>query len=275
MLSHTAWLASYPKSGNTWVRTLLHTLEAGSELDLNRLDFGRASETMDQCLGAPLSDTTDREALTLLRLSWAMATPTHGDFIRRKTHQAWLASVDDHSDRWQPQGARAIYLLRDPRAVAVSWAHHLGCSHSQAVDVMADAQDQMKPFHLAHEGYRTSTWSAHVTSWTRLCELPVLTIRYEDLLTEPVAELTAMADFLQIPHTPERIEQAVDACTFTMLAAREITEGFTEAASHGRVFFRRGEAEAWREELDPALVHRIEGDHHDVMREFGYLTDSE
>jgi aryl sulfotransferase len=270
-MSATAWIASYPKSGNTWVRALLHTLESGELGELNQLGIGQANEGMDPRLGVSLSDVDDLEAMRLLRLGWSLGRAEHGGYVRRKTHQAWLSSVDEYSDRWQPAGARAVYVVRDPRAVAVSWAHHLGCAPADAVAFMSEDHHEMKPAYLAHGGFRSSTWSMHVRSWTEQRDIPVLCVRYEELIATPVDSLAAIAQFLGIPANLERLVAAVEACSFDALATREILEGFVEAASVDRVFFRRGEAEAWRDELDPRLARRVEEDHAATMRAFGYL----
>ena len=54
-----------------------------------------------------------------------------------KSHAAWLPVADGYPANWQPPDAKAIYIIRDPRAVAVSWAHHIGHSPQDAVDIMA------------------------------------------------------------------------------------------------------------------------------------------
>lgn len=74
-----------------------------------------------------------------------------------------------------------------------------------------------------------------------------------------------------MPFDSDQIDAAVSACTFEQLALHEMVNGFTEAISDERAFFRRGEAQAWREELAPELQRRIEADHGPVMEEFGYL----
>lgn len=272
MRSHTAWLASYPKSGNTWVRALLDALQRGTGPSLARLDPLGQGDSMDPALGVPVGELSDAERATMLRTSWAVGSSPHTAYVRRKTHNAWVAADDGYPIPWQPAGAKAIYIVRDPRAVAVSWAHHLGVSTQDAVDLMAHGSPDDVRLGPTSRDVLT-TWSGHVRSWLHDCDLPVLLIRYESMIKRPDIELTRMAEFLDVRHTVDDIQRAVDACSFTTLAAREIVEGFAEASAPGRAFFRRGEADSWRYELEPQLGDRICRDHGAVMEELGYQRD--
>lgn len=272
-MSSALWLASYPKSGNTWVRAQLDALSNRSQPDFMAMDANESHDRMDSCLSLSLGGLAPDEAAAANRLSWAIAQPGTGHFVRRKTHSAWLPSVDAWPVPWQPNGARAIYIIRDPRAIVTSWAHHLGCSQAEAVDIMADPNRSIRPVHLADGPGILASWSLHVTSWLRDCDLPILLVTYEDMIADPAGQLTRMAEFAQIDASDDDIAAAVEASSFAVLAAREIFEGFPEAAAPDRAFFRRGQAEGWREELDPDLAARIVADHGDVMREFGYLAE--
>lgn len=270
MHSRTAWLASYPKSGNTWVRALLSALERGTAPSLRRLDPTDAGDSVSPALNVPLGDLSDTEAAALLRTSWAAPSPAGRSYARRKTHHAWVPAEDGYPIPWQPEGARAVYVVRDPRDVAVSWAHHLGVPIADAVQIMAaDVRPQRGP----NRTDVLSSWSGHVSSWLHACELPLLLVTYESLIASTGAQLQRMADFLGMPHTPAQIDAAVEACSFTTLAAREITEGFAEAVIPGRAFFRRGEAGSWRAELPSDLAARICHDHGAIMAELGYRVD--
>lgn len=267
----TAWLASYPKSGNTWLRALMSALSTG-EVTLQYLPGSLGNESVDDALAMSLSGLDAKEALQVMRRSWTLGTATFGAYRVRKTHEPWARGVDGWPTRWQPKGARAVYLVRDPRDVVLSWAHHNGQSPAEAAEFLAHGTDHLMAHgHEVHAGWRAVSWSRHVLSWTVDCPLPVLTLRYEDLLIDPHPQVEQLAAWLDIEIDEERIARAIAACDFRELAAREAVEGFSEAAAPDRVFFRRGRSGTWRSELDPELARAIERDHGEVMESLGYL----
>lgn len=267
-MSSTAWLASYPKSGNTWVRAWLDALQRGQEPDLNRVAGTNSNDGMDSSLGLSIGDLTPEHTAAMMRLSWATALPKDAPCVLRKTHHAWVPGPDDFPIHWQPAGARAVYMIRDPRAVVVSWAHHAGISIDESVAFMAT--DVRPPIWDQTKGRDVLTsWSNHVRSWTSQRDIPMIVVAYESMASQPAVELARIAEFLGFKRSREQIDAAVEACSFVTLATREIFEGFTEAIGD-RAFFRRGEVDSWREELSPELAARISKDHGEVMEEFGY-----
>ncbi len=271
--SNTVWCASYPKSGNTWVRSLAMALRTSQQPDINRLGAeGHAGADLMRSLGLSPSDMQPGSAHAFVRLGWAIGSGIDSDApTLRKTHTPWLPLADGYPECWQPPDARAVYIVRDPRAVAVSWAHHIGHSHTDAVTIM----ETHKPGLAAHSGeehhFHPGDWSVHVTSWMDQRDIPTLVIRYEDLTYEPQTTVRQLARWLDLPDDEQSVQAAVDACSFANLASAEIVNGFAEASAPDRVFFRRGEAEAWREELAEDLIERIETQHGEVMRRLGYL----
>jgi aryl sulfotransferase len=268
--SRVAWIASYPKSGNTWVRILLTALETDREPDINRIPGGLGGDNEELNIRGSFSDLTEREALKYRRS--VAATLRQGDsFVRLKTHDAWLPAADGVPRNWQPEGARAIYLVRDPRAVAVSWAHHMGVVHERAIEIMSNEEFVVGQMHLPNEKSLLSSWSTNVRSWTTQGDIPVLILRFEDILADPVTAAVKMGDWLHIPHNPDSLTRAVAASSHDVLAAAEIINGFRETASVERAFFRRGEADSWRFELAEVLQERVVRDHGDVMKTMGYF----
>lgn len=270
--SHIAWLASFPKSGNTWLRALLDALEHEGQVDINRLSVGQVDNALDSIPLCSLSDLDPQQTMQMFRGVRAFLQPGGGrHYVRMKTHDAYVPEVDGVPRCWQPEGAVAIYLVRDPRAVAVSYAHHMGAPQEPIVRAMGNEEFTSGPLNITYTRSVFSSWSENVRSWTRQTDIPTLVMRYEDLIDDTHTSLERVARWLQMPCDSDQIDAAVSACTFEQLALHEMVNGFTEAISDERAFFRRGEAQAWREELAPELQRRIEADHGPVMEEFGYL----
>lgn len=271
--SRTLWCASYPKSGNTWVRAILSVLLKGGSPDINNLGArgSTAAHSLD-VLGVREGNLSAVQVCQVRRTAWAIERDDSMFFIPRKTHDAWLPAADGFATCWQPPGARCLYIVRDPRDVAVSWAHHLGVSHAEAVEIMADPDFHAFDDVSALIPYRTGTWSQHVESWTTSCELPVLRLRYEDL--DRPESVMDIAHWIGIDITQQEASRVVAQCSFPQLAAAEITGGFIESPARDRVFFRRGQAGAWRDELQNSLVKRIEDEHGETMEAMGYRREA-
>lgn len=216
-MTSTAWLASSPKSGNTWIRALLNALETDSDPDLQSMDEGNGHDGVGAWLGVSLSNLDAGEASQVARRSWASADSGGKPYIRRKTHGPWTAAVDGFATHWQPPDSRAIYIVRDPRAVAVSSAHHNGFSHEEAVESLAGSREpgrQVRMPHLAHGRHDAGDWTAHVKSWQEQADIPVHFLTYEQLSAQPVPSLAATADWLDIRVDEQACARAVERCTF-------------------------------------------------------------
>ena len=281
----TVWCASYPKSGNTWLRALLTAYTGGGAVDINKLDGGDqpgAHAMLFDLLGLGVSTLAAADVEPLRRLTTRLSTRPGADGaatpVFRKVHDAYGPACDG-VPRFVPADTRLVaYVVRDPRAVAVSWAHHLNVPHVEAVEIMRrrpPATAFGSPWLTGESGYRLGTWSEHVESWLDQGDLPVVVVRYEDLLADPVAGLARVVGAVGLDVDPAAVSAAAEACSFGALATQEIVHGFVEAPRADRPFFRRGEAEGWRRELDPALADRVVADHEAVMRRLGYLDGAQ
>jgi aryl sulfotransferase len=275
----TVWLASYPKSGNTWVRAMLAALTAEdptAELDVNSLGSGPIPSSRPQLesfLGFASSDLTQVELELLRPLCDAALDCALDELLFRKVHDSLYGTLG--SPIVPPERTRgAVYLARDPRDVAVSWAHHSAESHEWAVAALADpgrALDESLTDLEPQTRQLLGTWSDHVTAWIDHDLFPVLTVRYEDIAADPIAELRRIACFAGLEPSDELLTAASRGASFERLRANEDREGFVERPGRDRPFFRRGVAGGWRDELDPELARRVERDHAVVMRRLGYV----
>jgi len=143
--------------------------------------------------------------------------------------------------------------------------------YEETAEFMNDSQARMGEENERVESLLT-TWSTHVRSWQNAGELPVHTVRYEDLQANPVAEFYDILDFLEVPDlTEERVEDAVERTRFERMQAMEAEHGFHERTADQAQFFRSGETDGWKDELPTDVARKIEKDHGDVMEQFGYL----
>jgi aryl sulfotransferase len=273
------WIASYPKSGNTWLRLALTSLLAGgASLDFRNLDriapIAADRDSFEAVLGVESADLTRDEVLALRPQQYLEEAKATRAFLLRKVHDAWITAADGMPLFPAAATRGAIYLLRDPRDVAVSLAHHNGTSIEKAVAQVNDPAAALAAGN--HDGRNQleqplRDWSSHVASWVDTAQPTPLVLRYEDMLVDMTAALTQAARHLEISANPAVIERAVAASRFDVLQAEEDRAGFREKPVRAGRFFRRGSAGAWHDELSAALATTIEQQHRVMMERFGYL----
>jgi aryl sulfotransferase len=273
------WLASYPKSGNTWLRIMLHSLrKGGTPIDINESPdaniLNRAE--FEEHFGIESSDLTLAEIdETRPALHRALARASKESLILRKVHdRCWRTS--NGRPVFPPEVSRgAVYIVRDPRDVAVSLSHHLQVSLKKSVCIMGDSATTMARSVKkldAQLDQPLGSWSQHVTSWLDGADMPLLLVRYEDMLANSAFELSRVADFLGL-HEGEGAEasrKAADAAEFSNLRRQENERGFREKPPVTARFFREGRAGEGKEVLPVRLLKKIGDDHGEVMERLGY-----
>lgn len=271
------WLASYPKSGNTWFRVFCSNLRADADepVDINSLDrtpIAASAELFEDVTGTSAADLTDNELLNLRPSVYDHLSATLDEVLMCKTHDANTITPAGRRLHSPLATRSAIYFIRNPLDVAVSYAHHIPTDPDTAIGHMAD------PRHLlAGRGQRQVvqhllTWSGHVCSWVDGEPEPMV-VRYEDMHARPLETFTAASAHAGFPTDRARVEKALRFSSFERLRSQEERSGFFEKAPRATSFFRRGVVDAWRDELTDAQVDRIIGDHYAVMLRFGYLHE--
>lgn len=252
------WLASYPKSGNTWVRVFLSALiRPDAPPVLSALPVGHdlaVRSRLDDLLGLPSADLGPDELERLFPRACRQLAADAGDAL--SVVKAHVAQRRTPGGEWTfPPGAAAgvVYVVRNPLDVVASLAPFLGLRAERAADVLADppfrlhdrAGGTMVPEHLG-------TWSEHVAGWLGGGHR-VLCVCYEDLLADPVAGFDRVAAFVGLDADPGAIAAARAWAGFARLQSEEARGGFSERPRTATPFFREGQAGGWRRALDLGL----------------------
>lgn len=277
-----AWLASYPKSGNTWFRVFITNLMSGLDepADINAINEGASAHDrvlFDDLIGVETSELAPEELDEMRPEVYAMAAEHHDGTLFYKTHDMFLRLADG-SPVYPPGASRgAIYFVRNPLDVAASYAHHNGSSVDEAIGLMADpAHGLCRPEKrlFGQVPQMLGTWSANVTSWVDNGLMPVHVVKYEDMIARTLEAFGGALAFLGMEHGRDEIERALRFSSFEELKRQEAERGFREKSSKTESFFRKGVSGSWREDLSEAEVARVVADHGEVMRRFGYLDSA-
>lgn len=272
------WVASFPRSGSTWARIFLNRLfeintgsteafdpNRPSRIEANEADIGR----YESLLGKPAASASRAEIAALRPIVQRQILEAAGGVVLVKTHNArrqYLGSALISNDLT----AGAIYLVRNPLDVVISFAAFCNESIDTTIGVMAtaglgSATDATQVY------WQTGSWSENVSSWTEQPDPATLVVRYEDMVTRPVETFTALAR--HIGFRTEAVPRVVEESAFTRLRAFEQGSGFNERPEGTQKFFREGRHDQWRDVLTVDQVGAVVANHHAEMQRFGYLTD--
>jgi hypothetical protein len=275
------WLASYPKSGNTWMRIFLtNYLQNGEQpVDINRLDGGpiaSAREIFDDLVGVEASDLTlaEHELLRPRVYQQFAAQLTENEFL--KVHDAYTLNEADLPLFPPEASCGVIYILRNPLSVAPSLANHINKSVEEAIDTLNNQQQPSKKHRAGLRGQlpqRWLSWSEHVCSWAEASGQRILLVRYEDMKKRSFEVFRAVVRFAGLEEDEARIQKAIEFSSFEQVKKQESEKGFRERI-RPTSFFRKGETSAWKSELTPEQIERILSAQSEIMRRYGYLDEA-
>jgi len=280
-LKKIVWLASYPKSGNTWFRVFLSNLllKENHPSDINNLfatPIASNRELFDEATGLSSSDLTSDEIDNLRSGVYEFASKNSNDLLFQKVHDAWLCAKSGEPMFDSKVTKAVIYFIRNPLDVAVSFANHLNKPLDITVKVMADegyafSSSQNRLHNQLRQ--RLLSWSGHVKSWVYSSNLPIIVLRYEDMKTDTFNSFRKAIDFIDVKATDNEIRQALQYSDIKEMQKQESEKGFREKPANAALFFRKGIAGSWETELPAELVNAICKDHFEIMKLFGYLDN--
>lgn len=259
------WLASYPKSGNTWFRIFLANLlnNSSEPIDVNHIRTGAiasAREWVDQALGFDSAELSHDELDALRPAVYAWHSQEQTEVGYHKIHDAYTY-VNKQQPLVPQQGCLgALYFVRNPLDVAISFANHSACSIDDAIAHMGDVH-----FAFCKGRFRQHTqlrqwllsWSMHVNSWVNAENIPLLTLRYEDMKKYPQETFAKAVKFLRLDVTAQQIARALANSQIEKLQQMEEKSGFREKPRQMKRFFRKGIAGDWQTTLTQDQIQRI------------------
>ncbi len=269
------WIASYPKSGNTWMRAFLHNLfrNARTPFDINSMSELTAGDSQARWFARidprPPTALSRAELARLRPEAHALIAGSAPDTVMVKTHNAHV-EVGGVPMITPALTAGVLYVVRNPLDVAVSYAHHLGISVDDAVTVMATPGFET-PASETHVPEHHGDWSSHVLSWTARPHPGLHVVRYEDMTKRPGSTFRGVAKFLSLRPPRERLERAIRQSSFKVLRAQEEKSGFVERTPAQDRFFRSGKADGWRSVLEEHQIRAVVAHHGIQMARFGYV----
>ena len=263
------WIASFPRSGNTWVRALITAYINSGSVGINDVmqTGDKQPDYYDGIIKKPICDwSTSDQALIKPAAMMRMLEDADGNMLV-KTHDC---NIDISGVAQIPHDITraAIYIVRDPRDVALSFKNHYKTrSMSEAVDKVLD--DKMVTRYPNRGLYALQlSWKTHIRSWMRDLPYPVYTLRYEDLLSKPFEIFSEIVQFLKLDYDAELVRKSIDACQFDKFQQQESEEGFRESV--GQTFFYKGKDQKWDKDLDKSLQKRITDSCKNEMKALGY-----
>ena len=283
------WIASYPKSGNTWIRSLLASYlfsedgQFGFELLKNIEQFSSKNFSFDKLMSSNYQARISKNWIPSQK-KINQDKKTH----LLKTHNA-LCSINGNNFTDKFNTSAVIYVVRDPRNLITSLVHHYELSLDEAFSFLTNkkkiifpinAEKRQKDIKDREDFNFLSDWSTHYQSWKNINFCPIKIIKYEDCLIDVqkvfVSTLEFLSKFIKFKIDKKKINNTLTSTSFKNLSRMEKNEGFQESATSSRTmkkikFFNLGKKNNWETLLDKRLIRKIESRFKNEMSELGYL----
>ena len=277
------WLASYPKSGNTWLRSLLASYYFSDD---GTFDFDLLKKIDAYPSVAYFKKYKDNfsNPVSTSRYWISEQENINKDNKLRffKTHNA-MVKINGNSFTNENNTLAAIHIVRDPRNVITSIANHFLISQEEAFDfLMTENKGIIQKINNRYLGFNAlCSWKFHEKSWSECNKFPVLTIKYEDFQKEVLKTFEKVINFiLNITKSKnsfnlDKAKKSIESCDFEKLSKLENEKGFDEAvmnqANNKKIkFFNLGIKNNFQNLLKKELIDKANVSFRDQLKKYQY-----
>ncbi len=277
------WLASYPKSGNTWLRSIISSLLYSDDGIFNFKQLKKIQQFPEKKFFKNI--IKDFKNFNEIKENWVLSQEKinlKNEIELFKTHHGKY-TVGNHNFTNNENTLATIYVVRDPRSLVKSISNHFSLSIDEACKFLLSPEviGNGKDFKERQDGMYNllGKWNDHYRSWTRN-KNNLLIIKYEDLIANPSIELEKIIKFLKkylnFKTNENKNNKILETTTFENLKKMEnqglFKENVLNKKSKRKVnFFHLGPKNIWQNNLDKEIINRIEENFYSEMKELNYL----
>ena len=283
------WLASYPKSGNTFLRSLLtsYLLTEDGKFDEKKLKEINQFPNLSLFKNIGIDTSDDLEIVKNYIKAQEKINSLDANKIRFiKTHSS-LNDINGYKFTDVKNTLGVIYVVRDPRSVVRSYANHNQLSFK-------DTTDRLLEFGATIGGIKNSdfgsnqivthmgSWSSNYNTWKEFKKInSYLLVKYEDLVSNTRNTFLEILEFIyklsgaKLEINNSKFKNTIETTTFESMQKLEKQKGFTESVidDNGKkiTFFKYGYKKNEKNILPQELQKKIETELNVEMNELGYL----
>ena len=277
------WLASYPKSGNTWLRSLLasYFFSDDGTFDFDLLKKIDAYPSVAY-FNKYKDNFTDPASTSRYWISEQENINKDNKLRFFKTHNA-MVKINGNSFTNENNTLAAIHIVRDPRNVITSIANHFLISQEEAFDfLITENKGIIQKVNNRYLGFNAlCSWKFHEKSWSECNKFPVLTIKYEDFQKEVLKTFEKVINFIsnvtksKNSFNLDKAKKSIESCNFDKLSKLENEKGFDEAvinqANNQKIkFFNLGIKNNFQNLLKKELIYKANVSFRDQLKKYKY-----
>ena len=282
------WIASYPKSGNTWLRTLISSYYYSKDgifhdnLIKNIGQFPEKNHFKDFSI-----DNKDVIGTTKYWIKAQEKINTDKKLRFFKTHNVY-GKINNRPFTNKDNSIGCIYIIRDPRNVITSLSNHYELNYQESFEWMKNHKKYIYD-NRGDNDYGNfqfiSSWPNNYKSWKIQKDLPIKIVRYEDLLLRTYEVTKDIIKFINLTTNQKdkvdanKLKNSVNSTSFSKLKKNEKEKGFSEAIFSKKKkqmipFFNLGPENNWKKILNQDFARKLSKEFKDDLKTFGYSQDS-